>query len=377
MRSRLQATPTAAVISGILFAGNLIMKEPSEKPRLWERFYNYFPTLERGERKELVERIAVGADGGVDFIVMMLLASTLASLGLLEGSTAVVIGAMLVAPLMGPLLAAGFALAQGNLQLFRNGLAVCGLGIVIGLGASLFFGALNPGFEPSMEIEARGDPDVLDLVIALASGMVAAYAMGRPNVAGTLAGVAIAAALLPPLAVIGLGLTNDRVFVAGNAAILFATNLVAIILGASLVFRLLGLHRTGGSSAGAPRWVRRATLTLALLAVVLAMPLLINVLEKSRSGQMRPATYPVSAEVRSAVRRYLEQHPSLHMIEVARQSIAPESGITVVLTTTDVLQTGIKDELIQVIRAARGNANAIVRVFILLEAPVTPVPAVP
>jgi uncharacterized hydrophobic protein (TIGR00271 family) len=305
---------------------------------------------------------------------MMLLASTLASLGLLEGSTAVVIGAMLVAPLMGPLLAAGFALAQGNLQLFREGLAVCGLGIVIGLGASLFFGALNPGFEPSMEIEARGDPDVLDLVIALASGMVAAYAMGRPNVAGTLAGVAIAAALLPPLAVIGLGLTNDRVFVAGNAAILFATNLVAIILGASLVFRLLGLHRTGGSTAGAPRWVRHATLTLALLAVILSMPLLINVLEKSRSGQMRPATYPVSAEVRSAVRRYLEQHPSLHMIEVARQSIAPESGITVVLSTTDVLQTGIKDELIQVIRAARGNASAIVRVFILLEAPVPAVP---
>jgi uncharacterized membrane protein len=164
------------------------------------------------------------------------------------------------------------------------------------------------------------------------------------------------------------------VFVAGNAAILFATNLVAIILGASLVFRLLGLHRTGGSTAGAPRWVRHATLTLALLAVILSMPLLINVLEKSRSGQMRPATYPVSAEVRSAVRRYLEQHPSLHMIEVARQSIAPESGITVVLSTTDVLQTGIKDELIQVIRAARGNASAIVRVFILLEAPVPAVP---
>jgi uncharacterized hydrophobic protein (TIGR00271 family) len=235
------------------------MNNPAEKPCLRERFYNLFPTLERGERKQLVERIAVGADGGVDFIMMMLLASTLASLGLLEGSTAVVIGAMLVAPLMGPLLAAGFALTQGNLRLFRDAIAVCGLGIIIGLGASLFFGALNPGFEPSMEIEARGDPDVLDLVIALASGMVAAYAMGRPNVAGTMAGVAIAAALLPPLAVIGIGLTNDRMFVAGNATILFATNLVAIILGASLVFRLLGLHRSGSSPAGAaPRWVGAA-----------------------------------------------------------------------------------------------------------------------
>lgn len=350
------------------------MKEPSEKPGLRDRFYNLFPTLERSDRKNLVERIAVGAEGGVDFIMMMLLASTLASLGLLEGSTAVVIGAMLVAPLMGPLVAAGFALTQGNLRLFRDAIAVCGLGIVIGLGAALFFGAVNPGFEPSMEIEARGDPDVLDLIIALASGMVAAYAMGRPNLAGTIAGVAIAAALLPPLAVVGIGLTNDRLFVAGNAAILFATNLVAIILGASLVFRLFGLHVALGSEAVAPRWVRRVTLTLALLTVILAMPLLINVLEKSRSGQMRPANYPVAVDVRQAVRHYLQQHPSLRMIEMARQSIAPEAGITVVLTTTAALPAGVKDELTRVIRNARRDKNAIVRVFILLEAPQATVP---
>lgn len=352
------------------------MKEPSEKPGLRDRFYNLFPTLERSDRKLLAERIAVGAEGGVDFIMMMLLASTLASLGLLEGSTAVVIGAMLVAPLMGPLVAAGFALTQGNLRLFRDAITVSGLGIVIGLGAALFFGAVNPGFEPSMEIEARGDPDVLDLIIALASGMVAAYAMGRPNLAGTIAGVAIAAALLPPLAVIGIGLTNDRFFVAGNAAILFATNLVAIILGASLVFRLLGMHQALGSEAAAPRWVRRVTLTLALLTVILAMPLLINVLEKSRSGQMRPATYPVSVEIRRAVRDYLEQHPSLRLIEMARQSIAPEAGITVVLTTTAALPAGITDELTRVIRNARRNKSAIVRVFILLEAPVAAAPVV-
>ena len=81
-----------------------------------------------------------------------------------------------------------------------------------------------------------------------------------------------------------------------------------------------------------------------------AMPLLINVLEKSRSGQMRPATYPVSVEIRRAVRDYLEQHPSLRLIEMARQSIAPEAGITVVLTTTAALPAGITDELTRVIR---------------------------
>ena len=71
-------------------------------------------------------------------------------------------------------------------------------GNTVGIRGVTFFGLINPGFEASLEIEARGNPDVLDLVIAFASGMVAAYAMGRPNLSSTLAGVAIAAALLPP-----------------------------------------------------------------------------------------------------------------------------------------------------------------------------------
>lgn len=344
------------------------MNVPPGKPRLKERIFNLFPTLERGERKELVDRIAVGADGGVDFIVMMLLAATLASLGLLQGSTAVVIGAMLVAPLMGPLVAAGLALAQGNSVLFRSALSVCGTGILLGLGASLFFGVINPGFEASLEIEARGKPDVLDLVIAFASGMVAAYAMGRPNVSGTLAGVAIAAALLPPLAVVGIGLTNDELLIAGNAAILFATNLVAIVLGAALIFRLLGMHVAGGD-AGESGWVRRATMLFTLLAVILTAPLLLNVLEKKREGQVRPAIYPVSAEVRNAVWEYIGSHPGLDLIGMARNSLEPDTGITLLVSTSGPLEPGVKAELVDIIRTARGDKNAVVRVFALLEAP--------
>lgn len=343
------------------------MNELPDKPRLKQRIYDFFPTLERGERKELVERIAIGADGGVDYIVMMLLAATLASLGLLQGSTAVVIGAMLVAPLMGPLVAAGLALAQGNLSLFRSSLSICGTGILLGLGASLFFGVINPGFEASMEIEARGNPDVLDLFIALASGMVAAYAMGRPNVSGTLAGVAIAAALLPPLAVVGIALTNDELTIAGNAAILFATNLVAIILGAALIFRLLGMH-VASSKTGEPRWARRATMLFTLLAVILAAPLLLNVLEKGREGQARPAIYPVSADVRNAVWEYIDSHPELNMILMARHSVEPNTGITLMITTAGPLKSNVKDELVQIVRTARGDQNAVVRVFTILEA---------
>jgi uncharacterized membrane protein len=157
---------------------------------------------------------------------------------------------------------------------------VCGAGILLGLSASLVFGVINPGFEASLEIEGRGKPDVLDLVIAFAFGMVAAYAMGRPNVSGTLAGVAIVAALLPQLAVVGIGVTNDELVIAGNAGILFATNLVAIVLDAALIFRLFGMHLSGAET-GEPRRVRRATMSFTLLAVMLAAPLLLNVLKKN------------------------------------------------------------------------------------------------
>jgi uncharacterized hydrophobic protein (TIGR00271 family) len=344
------------------------MSEFPDKSRLKKRIYDFFPTLDRAERKELVGRIAIGADGGVDFIVMMLLAAALASQGLLQGSTAVVIGAMLVAPFMAPLLAAGLALTQGNLSMFRTALSVCGQGILLGLGASLFFGAINPGFEASMEIEARGNPDVLDLFIALASGMVAAYAMGRPNVSGTLAGVAIAAALLPPLAVVGIGLTNDELIIAGYAAILFATNLVAIILGAAIIFRLLGMH-VAVSEKDESRWVRRTTMSFTLLAVILAAPLLMNVLEKSRAGQARPAIYPVSADVRNAVWAYIRNQQNLDLITMARDSVEPDTGITLMVTTDGPLKSTVNDDLVEIVRTARGNKDAIVRVFILLEAP--------
>ncbi len=344
------------------------MKDSSKKPLLRQRVFNYFPTLEREERLELVDRIAVEADGGVDFIVMMMLAATLASLGLLQGSTAVVIGAMLVAPLMGPLVAAGLALAQGNAHLFRKALVVFSSGIGMGFAASIVFGLLNPGFEPSMEIEARGSPDMLDLVIAFASGMVAAYAMGRPNVSGKLAGVAIAAALLPPLAVVGIGLTNGRPLIAGHATILFATNTVAIILGGALVFRLLGMQQAGDDSA-TPKWVVRATMLLALMVVILTAPLFLNMLEKKRAGQTRPAAFPVSVEVRDAVLKFMDTKPDIHILTMGRLNVEPKAEISLILSAIGGISADLKDELIRVVKVSRGDENVVVRVFVLLEAP--------
>jgi uncharacterized hydrophobic protein (TIGR00271 family) len=328
------------------------------------------PTLAREQRKELLERVTAGVRGDSDFHVMMVLSSGLASLGLLEGSTAVVIGAMLVAPLMGPLIGAGLALAQGNLLLYRRSIVIALLALLTGFAVSVVMGLLNPGFEPSLEVEARGTPDILDLGVAILSGFVAAYALGRPGVANTLAGVAIAAALVPPLCVVGIGLTNDRPMVAANSAILLLTNLVAIILSAAFAFSLLGV-RGLGSSGGFRSWAPRVILVLVMVALILLLPLMSNVAQQKRRGQTRPLNYPVAAHVYEAVVAYLEKLPGVTLITIGRVSMEPASSVSIMLATTGELPVGTKNELTRLVHEVRGG-DPIVRIIVLREVDETP-----
>lgn len=318
------------------------------------RFLPWLPHLGREDRKDLAERLEAGATWRPDFVVMMALSSALAALGLLQGSTAVVIGAMLVAPLMNPLLAAGLALVQGNVRLFRSASQALAIGIAVGLAISLALSVLAPGYEPSLEIEARGNPDLLDLVIAFCSGLAAAWASARPNVASSLAGVAIAAALVPPLAVVALGLGFGRPVISGLAAVLFLTNLSAIVLGAALVFRLLGVHGARGGDA-APLWARRTTLTLIVSAALLAAPLMISLIAKRREGERRPVAYPVSTQVRRAVEEFLADWPGVELMLLGRSSTEPNTEITILVSTEDYLPESFRTELVGRVHRTRGD----------------------
>jgi hypothetical protein len=231
-------------------------------------------------------------------------------------------------------------------------------------------GFANPGYEPSLEIEARGTPDLMDLGIALASGMAGAYAMGRSNVATTLAGVAIAAALVPPLAVIGIALTNDRSLIAGNATILLVTNLVAIILGAGGVFRLLGVSVPRAEHAR-PAWTRRAVMMLVMVAVLLTAPLFLNVLEHRREGQARPLLYPVSPRVRNAIWDYVDEWPGVETILIGRPSVEAKVAIGVVLVSDHEISDEFDAGLRATIREARGD-DPVVRIFVMRSAYPTP-----
>ena len=137
--------------------------------------------------------------------MLIILASTIAYYGLLQSSAAVIIGAMLVAPLMSPMIAMAHAIVMGNLTMLRRAFlsTLAGVGVAIGIAA--LFTLLLPSIPPSREILSRTAPTLLDLCVALASGAAAAYALARKEVAAALPGVAIAAALVPPLCVVGYG----------------------------------------------------------------------------------------------------------------------------------------------------------------------------
>lgn len=230
---------------------------------------DWVPQLGREQRIDLFARLETQSRWSFDFVSLLSLSTLIAGLGLVTNSAAVVIGAMLVAPLMVPILGAGLALMQGNLPLMKQSMkAVC-----LGFMAAFFIGVLIGLFVPipdflTPELNARGNPSVLDIFIALASGVAAAYAMGRPDLSAALPGVAIAAALVPPIATSGIAFAEGVWGVAAQSSLLFLTNVITIILSASLTLYLTGVRMKKGSS-----WSLAVLGLLCVLTVLLALTL--------------------------------------------------------------------------------------------------------
>ncbi len=198
------------------------------------------------EKKGLIADISESATSSFDFFLLVVLSCSIATLGLITNSPAVIIGAMLVAPLMSPIIGIGLASITGEARLARNSaiallrgavLAILLSGLMTLVNAHLPFVVLQ---ELPAEVLARTHPSPIDLAIALAGGLAAAYALTRPNISAALPGVAIATALMPPLCTIGIGLALSRWDVAGGATLLFVTNAITIAFAAGSVFFMRG-----------------------------------------------------------------------------------------------------------------------------------------
>jgi uncharacterized hydrophobic protein (TIGR00271 family) len=231
-----------------------------------------FPRLNIEEQLELREALSDSARPGVNFFVLIVLSSIIATLGLLLNSAAVVIGAMLVAPLMSPILGFSLGMVLGDVRLIRLSIEAMFKGVALALVIAVLIGIVSPIKDLTQEILIRTQPTLLDLTVALASGMAGAYALSREEVSAALPGVAIAAALMPPLGVAGLGLSLGRPQVAGGAFLLFLANIAAISLAGVIVFILLGV-RSQTWQPEAHRRIRRGLIGFVLLVLVIAIPL--------------------------------------------------------------------------------------------------------
>jgi uncharacterized hydrophobic protein (TIGR00271 family) len=182
----------------------------------------------------------------INYWLEIVFSAGIAALGLALNSPAVIIGAMLISPLMGPIMATGLALAAGDLYLAVKAIANLVASIALAIGLSAFIVRLLPFHSVTAEVLSRINPDLLDLGVALFSGLAGSVAVcraGNDGAVTTLPGVAIAVALMPPLCVIGYGLgsgVNTRIM--GGAGLLFLTNLVAIVSSAFVVFLLVGMN---------------------------------------------------------------------------------------------------------------------------------------
>ena len=195
------------------------------------------------------------------YVILMILSTLLATVGLYLNSASVVIGAMLLAPLMSPIVSIAMGVLRQDQFLLISSAQKIVLGIVIALSAAAVTTLLFPHKPVTDEMMGRLNPSLLDLGVAIFAGIAGAYTKSYKEILSGLAGVAIAVALVPPLAVAGIGLGRWDHYVFGQAFLLFTTNLVGIIVAAAITFRVLGY-------AAAVKNKRMAAIVLVALALI-------------------------------------------------------------------------------------------------------------
>ncbi|WP_342449700.1 DUF389 domain-containing protein [Sphingomonas jejuensis] len=225
------------------------------------------------------ERVHDDAGWSARYLFMTTMSAGIAVLGLLLSSPAVVIGAMLISPLMGPIIGLGFALATVDAKQIRRALFALLAGSAL---AVLFCAAivlLSPLKNLTAELAARTRPNLFDLLVALFSALAGSYATIRGR-AGTIVGVAIATALMPPLATVGFGLATLNGPVFGGALLLFVTNFVTIALTAAVMARLYSF----GPKLSPNQTAMQLTVVIVTLAA-LAIPLGLSLRQLAWEGR--------------------------------------------------------------------------------------------
>jgi len=287
-----------------------------------------------------------------NYIVLLTLATVIATYGVISGSTATVIGAMIIAPLMTPIMATTLAIVLGSRHRIRNSIMVVGLSViyVIGLAIvlSLFISPIVIGFGTNPEITSRVSPNLLALFVALASGAAGAFVISRADVSDTLPGVAIAISLVPPLSTVGIALAKVHWIDASGAFILFLTNFLAILLAGGAVLWFCGVNVHQVSTAHAIN--RRGAFEVAILALIIVAILLgfngYRTLEQDRDSALAQSTVDswLEGTSYSVIRVSLNYHPQDVMVSGPAHAMITVAG-TGELPDIDQLAQSMEESL--------------------------------
>lgn len=209
-------------------------------------FISRFQAIEEKDKTRAVRQLIEDSTPDFDYFLMLVLSVLMATFGLLAGSETVVIGAMLLAPLLAPVLGLALGTSMSHHPLIRRSLYTIGYSILFSVGAAILatflfsVGNLSGGI--NSVILSRTEPSLLFFIVAVISGFAVAYASVKPNLSTSLPGVAVAVALIPPLAVFGVGIAFMSQQIVAGSAVMFLINVAGMVFAAMVTFSLMDVH---------------------------------------------------------------------------------------------------------------------------------------
>lgn len=241
------------------------------------------------DHEEIYQEIYENRQFNAVYLMMLVMATMIAMLGLLLNSPAVIIGAMLISPLMGPILSVGLSLTVADWKLARKSAINIALSFVEAVVISALITAISPLKDATPEILARTQPNLMDLLVAVFSGVAGTLALtSRKGGLTIIPGVAIATAVIPPLSIVGYGLATAQWQVAGGAFMLFFTNLMAIVVSADLIFLLVGFRPAERmTEEDRQKLIGKRILVSTLVLLLLSLPLLRTLMRAAQQAKVR------------------------------------------------------------------------------------------
>jgi len=285
----------------------------------------------------IIRDVASGVERSWIYYLMLLMAGLIALLGLLTNSVAVVIGAMLISPLMGPIISSGLALTIGDLPLAQRAFRTIAISVMLTILVTAFVTLLSPLKEPTSEILARVRPNIYDLFIAMLSGIVGAVALcTKRNYLITATGVAVATAVIPPLSVAGYGLGTGQIMLGLGGFLLFFTNFVAIVLTSDLVFFIMGFRTSHVETIQYSQ--RTRLLVIGGLLALISIPLIYTLVVDIQKVNTRK-------KIELVLKKHLNKDELSRMTSYSYKQVKDRINVRATINTVDYFEKTIEQTI--------------------------------